>query len=230
MEKIYGFKESDVLGFAEYINANPQMPLSKLFSEYALICNKAQGTVRNLYYAIARLSVSDKDFCKRVLNGKSLSVSKNQEFSKVDEKWLVDSILEYKNKGLSVRSAVYKLANNDAKLALRYQNKFRNLCKSNADILKNYNNKLITDNQSKINNELKISKIPDTLMLKLKKEIDGLLERVSSKVRRENIALKKRISFLEAENIKLTNMLLLGERPIKVSSYFSKREGEKLFS
>ncbi len=231
MQKIYGFKESDVSGLAEFIVNNKNLPLSRLFKEYSVLSGKAQGTVRNLYYAIARLSVSDKEFCDKYLGGEELTVSKNQEFSKDNEKWLVEQILECKSKGLSVRSAVYKLANNDAKLALRYQNKFRNLCKNNSELMEktsaNQRSCEKIENSELINQ--RISKIPQTLIAKLKREIDGLIEQISDKARRENIQLKKRIGFLEAENLKLTNILLLGERDVKVSSYFTKGN-KQLFS
>jgi capsular polysaccharide biosynthesis protein len=51
-------------------------------------------------------------------------------FTKEEEKELIKQILTLKSQGVSVRRAVYQLANNDVKKALRYQNKYRNALKN----------------------------------------------------------------------------------------------------
>jgi hypothetical protein len=130
MEKIYGYKEKDVLGLAQFIKNRGNASLSSVFEKYGLASGKAKGTVRNLYYALAKVSRQDDEFCKKYLNGKSLSVNQIVEFSSDEEQSLIDSILLERAQGKSVRSIIMNMANGDSRLALRYQNKYRNALKN----------------------------------------------------------------------------------------------------
>ena len=55
---------------------------------------------------------------------------------------------------------------------------------------------------------------------KLKNEIDNLVLKISSKIRKENQFLKERIAVLESENLKLSSMLYGNVRPIDTKKYF----------
>ena len=81
MEKIYGYKEKDVLGLAEFIKNRGNASLSSVFEKYGLASGKAKGTVRNLYYALAKFSSENQEFCDKYLDGKPLKVSKIIEFN-----------------------------------------------------------------------------------------------------------------------------------------------------
>ncbi len=135
MEKIYGYKEKDVKGLAEFIKSRKNGTLSGAFSEYAIKAGKAQGTVRNLYYAVAKKSIVDDEFCQKYLDGKPLSVSKIESFDENEERKLVSDILKEKLKGRSVRSVILEMAEGDYKKALRYQNKFRNATRANPELI-----------------------------------------------------------------------------------------------
>ena len=74
MEKIYGYKESDMTELAEFLRGRKNETLTKTFEAFAQSSGKAKGTVRNLYYALAKLSASDKRFCDEHLGGKALKV------------------------------------------------------------------------------------------------------------------------------------------------------------
>ena len=80
MEKIYGYKQDDVELLAEYLKNRRGGSLSKAFSEYGALHNKAKGTVRNLYYALAKKSVEDEQFCNKYFDGVPIKVSKIVEF------------------------------------------------------------------------------------------------------------------------------------------------------
>ena len=89
MNKIYGYKEKDVVGLAQFLLERDKGSLSSKFNEYAMLSGKAKGTVRNLYYALAKKSKEDKDFCNKILNGKQLNVGKIVEFSESEEKQFI---------------------------------------------------------------------------------------------------------------------------------------------
>ena len=135
MEKIYGYKEKDVIQLAKFINGRKDKTLTKTFNEFAVEHGKSKGTVRNLYYAIAKLSNKDQEFCDKYLNGQPIFVSEVENFSKEQEMELVKKVLLLKHQGKSVRNAINLLANGDAKLALRYQNKYRNFIKTKREEL-----------------------------------------------------------------------------------------------
>ena len=222
MEKMYGFKEKDVLSFIEYINNNKGLPLSQIFSEYALINGKAKGTIRNLYYALAKQSAVDSEFCNKYLNGKPLSVGQIIQFDAKQEKELIKSILLARQKGRSVRSEIMLLANSDAKLALRYQNKYRNAIKNKPELI----NQIVLEINKENNANTDIVGAPIKSIVskeqfeKLKNQIDSLVLRISSSLRKENACLKERIKILEGENLKLMSLLYGTNKPNNTEKYF----------
>lgn len=216
MGKIYGYKEKDVIGLAEFLKNRGGESLSSTFTKYALINGKAKGTIRNLYYALAKRSNVDKEFCDKYLNGKPIAINSIVEFDALEERELVKTILAQRQEGKSVRSVILDLAKGDAKVALRYQNKFRNLVKTKpnliADILGEINaggkEKSVEERQKTL-----VSPITEHQFNRLKAEIDALISRISAKLKRENQYLKERIGFLENENLKLSALLYGKEKP-----------------
>ena len=108
-----------------------------------------------------------------------------------------------KLRGKSVRSSVISLAGGDAKKALRFQNKFRSALKNKPDLVGGILKKLQLQNADAQTKQESFS-VSEIQMLRLKKEINGLVEKISAKIRRENRFLKERVERLEAENAKLS--------------------------
>ena len=221
MEKIYGYKEKDVIQLAKFINGRKDKTLTKAFNEFAVEHGKSKGTVRNLYYALAKLSNKDQEFCDKYLNGQPIFVSEVENFSKEQEKELVKKVLLLKHQGKSVRNAINLLANGDAKLALRYQNKYRNFIKTKREELNLLIEEIKKENGVTIELEtIKTQEYFNEFQLKrLKAEINGLVSRISQDLQKENQMLKERINFLQSENLKLNRLLYGTNTPIE---YFSK--------
>ena len=223
MEKIYGYKEKDVVGLAEFLKNKGALNLSETFIEYGKENGKAKGTVRNLYYALAKKSNTDKDFCQKYFDGKPLKVSKIVEFNKDEEKELIKKILLKKEEGMSVRSAIMELSDGDAKKALRYQNKFRNALKHNPKLIAEIVMELKEEGHSVSMGKAgagAINLITETQFKRLKTEINGMVGRIAESVRKENEYLKNRVGILERENLKLCNLLYGSEKPDSTFEYF----------
>ena len=201
MYKVYGFKQEDVKDLAIFIKSGRYPTLSKAFTEYAKLHNKSAGTVRNLYYALTKVCVNDKEFCEEFLGGKPISVNKIKEFTKEEEIALIKSVLQGLKMGDSVRKTLNAVANNDAKEALRLQNKYRSLVKNKPELIKNIAKETGFSGFALKNERERL--IPKPAEQKLKREIDGLIERISAKLKAENCKLKERIIRLENENQRL---------------------------
>lgn len=210
MDKIYGYKQKDVLALAEFLMQQKDTSLSSVFEEFGAIHGKAKGTVRNLYYALAKKSIEDKEFCQKYLNGKAIKIAKSKGFDENEEKQLIKTILERKTGGNSVRSIIMQMAGGDAKTALRYQNKFRNALKHKPELVTEIAMQIQgqgMDVKFKLKPKTSQSVISEQQFDKLKFEIDGLVQRISSKIQKENQYLKQRIGVLESENLKLIALL-----------------------
>lgn len=228
MNKIYGYKQNDVIALAEFIKKWDERPLSVMFREFGALYKKAQGTVRNLYYALAKLSREDQDFCDRYLDGKPLLVYKPEWFTDEEEKELIKRVLLGKREGRSARSVILQLSSGDARLALRLQNKFRNAIKQKPRLVAQVVSQLkeqgqeIKENLFREQTEL----ISQKQLERLKSEINGLVYRISEKVKRENSKLKERIGYLERENLRLSTMLYEHGKAARASRFF-KMKGEE---
>ncbi len=224
MNKLYGYKDKEVLEFIEFLKSEKPVNRKKAFNDFALKKGKSAGTVRNMYYALAKKSREDQDFREDFLGGKAISVGKIEKFSIEEEKELVKKVLDKRSAGLSVRRAIIDLANGNDKLCLRYQNKFRNLLKTNPDLVK----KEATANRYvksvEINNSA-TAVVPEVLLIRLKREINFLAERLSENLRAENAKLKDKIILLELENLKLKGEL---QKNDSTKAYFKSRENSEL--
>ena len=228
MDKIYGYKEEDVIGLAKFLSLTKEKNLTNAFKEYASSVNKAPGTVRNLYYALARKSNQSQEFCDKYLNGKKIEVHKIVEFEDDEEIKLIKRVLVSKSEGRSVRSAIMEMAKGDGKLALRYQNKFRNAMKNKRSLILKLSEELCLSSPIKENNGENITSIvSDNQFNKLKAEINGLVGRISVKIRRENQYLKQRIATLERENLKLCNLLYGSIKPTDARRFFDKKDEQE---
>lgn len=195
MKSLYGFKTSDVVGLIQMLRENKGEKLSNIFTMYAKKNNKAMGTVRNLYYAIAKLSNEDEEFCKKYLNEQKLQVEKKQEFSCQNEYDLIRQILLMKSQGKSVRKAVFEMSNGEQKLALRYQNKYRTLLKSNPKLVEQIAKNIERENPNIKPLFPKKEEFNEFQIKRVKKEIDCLLERTFLELKKENMMLKNKLEF-----------------------------------
>lgn len=227
MQKIYGYREEDVKGLITYINEMQGKSLTGIFTEYARATGKASGTVRNLYYAIVKRSNEDQAFRNKYLQGKRLVVVKKQAFKDYEEKELAKNILREKAKGKSVRKAIKELALGDEKTALRYQNKYRLMLKKSPEKINEIALEL-KDEGVFIEPIKTIKGVSDFTYLRLKKEIDKLVESIALKTKKENEYLRNKISILESENQRLSSILYGDkERVSRTSEYFIKTNAQK---
>ena len=203
MQKIYGYKEKDVKGLAEFITGRKRGALTEAFGEYAEMTGKARGTVRNMYYALAKLSAKDKAFCDEYLGGKPLEVEKIVTFGAEEEKELITSVVK-------------EITGGDAKKSLRFQNKYRGIMKNKPELIESVRKELAAQGELPLRTYDKrafkvVSRgtgaLPETQLRRLKAEINGLMMRVAAGIRKENAVLKDKLAALEIENLRLKNTL-----------------------
>ena len=223
MDKIYGYKQKDIIGLAEVLMQNKGDSLSSLFEKFAVLSGKAKGTVRNLYYALAKKSNEDNVFCQKYLGGTPIKINKSIEFNQKEERELVKAIIKSKADGSSVRSIIMQMAGGDAQKALRYQNKYRNVIKHKPqmalEIAKEVNGDY-TNLDFCLEKRQKSPLISNEQFDKLKMEIDGLVQKISSKIKKENEYLKQRVGILENQNQKLIALLYGGDNAIDAKRFF----------
>ena len=228
MDKIYGFKQKDIEQLIERLENRKGRPLSRVFEEFANETGKSKGTVRNMYYALARKSREDENFTEKYLGGKPITVQKISEFAESEERELVKRVLLGRKEGKSARRIIRELADGDEKKALRFQNKYRNVLKRNQPLLGELSEEIraesgVSPETIGIRSNTKI--VSDVMLRRLQNEINALIERISGKLKRENACLRSRLGELEVENMRLRN-ILYGEG--KAARYFTKNEEEKL--
>lgn len=216
MSKIYGYKDSDATKFLEYLKNNKTKSLTQIFEGFAKQQNKAKGTIRNLYYAIAKKSAEDEKFCMDYLDGKALSVNKITEFTDSEEKDLLKKVLIGRSQGRSVRSVINDLANGDMKTALRYQNKFRTLVKGNPTLISSVTNEIRKEvgfEFSPAPKKVYKEKFSNVQYQKLKDGIDALIEKLTLNLKKELEYYKEKLKRTEDENYKL-KAILYGEKNV----------------
>ena len=208
MKDIYGYKDNDLLGLANYLRENNKHNLSECFGNYALKIGKAKGTVRNMYYALVRACEENPALKNKYLLGLDLTTEKFVEFSEQETEELVRKVLKGVIDGRSVRNTIIELSKGDLKLALRYQNKYRSVVKKSPQLV----GKLLEElrGSKPLSNDAPHVKIrvPDSEMYRLRKEIDNLVNKISYKTKKENEMLKERIRLLEIENTHLNALLV----------------------
>lgn len=228
MDKIYGFKQDDVKKFIKYLDRRNGQPLTQVFSDYAKSYGKSKGTVRNMYYAVARKSREDKDFSDKYLGGRQISVQKVAEFNANEERSLIKSVLEGKKTGKSVRSVINEMACGDKKLALRYQNKYRNALKSKQTLIAEVAEEISVKTGE--NTPYEATAATQEIQIKrLQNEINGLLERLTGKLKKENEYLRIRLNKVEIENLRLRKALY-GDDSGKTVEYFKKQTDKTVLS
>ena len=228
MDKLYGYKEKDVVNLIKFIDEKKGKPLTTIFAEYGEKNKKTKGTVRNLYYAIAKVSNKDQEFCDKYLSGKAIEACEIQKFSATQEKELIKKVLIALGKGQSVRNTVLTLANGDCKLALRYQNKYRNALKKSRKEVEEILCELKNEGIATKNPYCKRTAINDFQLIRLKQEIDQMVKRIAQEEKEKNAELEQKICALELENFRLLCKIKESETATKsVANYFLPLSFEK---
>ncbi len=211
MEKIYGFKDEDLMGLSKFLKEEKYTSLKDAFIKFSVCSGKAEGTVRNMYYALAKKSSVDETLCSKYCDGKPIRVKKNVYFNEDEERKIVHNVLLGIKEGKSARSVINEMANGDIKTALRIQNKFRNSVKNRTRIALEEAEKIEIEYPKTSENKNYKNDLSELQIKRLKDEINGLVTRISEKTKRENEFLKARLRALELENNRL-NFMLYGNK------------------
>ncbi len=127
--RIYSkWKDEEVIKLFKFIEEGKKdnIPLIKLFADYATMTNRKPNSVRNYYYIeLDALQEDEKRRNRLGIDIKKHEKNDQKEFSLQETKDLVKNILQKNAKGISVRKACLELAGGDISLMVRYQNKFR---------------------------------------------------------------------------------------------------------
>ena len=106
--------------------------LRKAFALHAKKYSRAEGSVRNYYYKEVSRFEKDKGRAKRLcINLENHEKAKFEYFSQEEESEFYNKIKAMVADGMSVRKACLTLAEGNGEKMLRYQNKYRALCKKN---------------------------------------------------------------------------------------------------
>ncbi len=168
MEKIYGYNKDVLEKLNRYVEKHNGEKKVDIFNAFAKRYKRKSGSVRNMYYALAKQK------------GFENSVRKIIAFDKGAEDKIISHVLIAKSKGVSVRKALIELANGDMKLYLRFQNKYRAILKKDKKRIDDA--LLMLKATGKINEEYWATeevkkRISPVVFDKLSKEIENLLLR-----------------------------------------------------
>lgn len=203
MNIIYGFDDELMIKLIDFVKEKNNIPLTTVFREFALKTGKSSGTIRNLYYAIAKKAEADSNFKNTYLTGVKLSTNKIKKFTLNEERELIKNIMLERAKTRSTRSAVFSLSNGNSKQALRFQNKFRSALKNNRALIDDVSEEIRRENGVVIAPLNKVNQVTELNIEKVRYEINKLVERISDGVKKENKELKKQLAELREENEKL---------------------------
>lgn len=173
-------KDSKVKGYS----------LTKVFSDFAKESKRASGSVRNYYYELIK---EQEDLAQGLVANKILP------FTKCQTAKLISDILTMASNGKSVRKCIKELTSSE-KEALRVQNKYRNVIKHEKEFVKEIMFGLDKKGIEHLDPYKKQREKKGFMYNRLKKEIDGLLERLECKEKLLNKELMQKIEILEQEN------------------------------
>lgn len=165
-------------------------PLVGVFKKFAKDNERSFGSVRNFYYGFLSKARGGNERCCRYVKGYDLTVSKPERFTVGETKNLIDKVVSGKRENKSLRSIMYELGGGDDKLMLRYQNKYRNLLKTEPNAF---------SEQRERTSFVRKKRDFQTL----REEIGEMVEGATSKIVADNLALTKRVAELQTENATL---------------------------
>jgi hypothetical protein len=199
MSKINGYTEEEAKTLVEFIKDGKSKgkTLTYLFEAYGIERGRAKGSVRNYYYTLMKNADEDERIVK-MLDGSSLSVEKIREFTDEETDEALRSILAEKSKGLSVRRAIFNLAQGDDKLMLRLQNKYRNTLKKEPERIAKIAVQMGLTEEADALRERSVRKSPTLLQRRLENEINALYDRLAKSLKEENSRLRAELERLRA--------------------------------
>ena len=173
--------------------------LSKVFTLLASELNCSVGSVRNYYYSQAKLFKMMPALAAEM--GIEQAITRARPFVTFDpeeaEAILVNALIN-KAKGKSVRATITEMAGGDKKIALRYQNKYRNMLKKQPERIEETAKNMGLENVVVQKNGQGRGK--DFLERRLEKEINELYDRLALSLKNENERLKETLRQLNEEN------------------------------
>lgn len=204
MKKIMGFNEKEIKSLLSAVEEGQKNneKIGDVFEKFGKKRNRAKGSVRNFYYNFLKKTKNNQQLSGRFSTCKTLKVSPIVRFEPENEKWLLKCVLMGLANKQSVRKTIFELACGDEKLALRYQNKYRNLVEKNRELVAN-----VKEDLEKEGIVLKEKAIPDNMIKQLESGINQLVDNISKSIRKENEGLKSRVRELLKENNELKSRL-----------------------
>lgn len=182
--------------------------LLQVFEEIASKYSLKAGSVRNVYY-------------KRLKDGKGvdgLTAKQVKPFSKEEQKDMLKRVLIARRNTSSMRGAFLEVAQGDEKLAMRYQNKYCNMLKKERSAVMR---EILSQKRFfGYSYNPYLSKNVKSERLKLKKEIDELIKRITEKCAEENALLKKKLAVYE----KLVGVEQISGGEKSARDFFSKNQ------
>lgn len=107
------------------------LPLKQVFEQIASQTGRRPNSIRNYYYAQARLREDGTHRAARFV-----------PFTEPEVEQLVENVLRGRAKGQSVRACLQELSGGDHSLMLRYQNKYRSVLKNRPELISSTAEKL----------------------------------------------------------------------------------------
>ena len=188
MKKINQAKTKEIIRLANVAKEEGKS-LSKVFSEFALNYGYAEGSVRNHYYKVVKNTQKGSNLYKKLGLSDRLIPVFIKEFTLAEEKELLYLIAKGVAMGKSVRKTILEMSLGSEKLALRYQNKFRNLLKEKPPLIACAVDRVEREFGVKVCFK-KRGKSPERK--KLEVEINKMLNSILSGISEENRKLKNR--------------------------------------
>ncbi|MCQ2399057.1 MAG: hypothetical protein MJ072_00955 [Clostridia bacterium] len=204
MNVIYGYDEELMIKLISFIRENDGENLTSLFKKFGAENGRSAGSVRNLYYAVAKRAREDVGFCEKYLGGKPFDTAKIDRFTPDGERELLKMILLEKARSRSTRSAVMKLSGGDGKTALRFQNKYRSTMKRNGGLFRDIGEEIERETGLSFATVRAVNPTTEYNIKRTKDEINKLVDKIAEKVRKENADLKLQVAKLTEENERLS--------------------------
>ena len=132
--KILGWSIQNIKDLIAMAKGRGESSLLDVFNKYALISGRKPYSVRNFYYKLCELYENNAEI-RQVLNKNGIKLNVDSfHFTNAETERLMWAVLDNTDRK-SVRQKCLELANGDMKLMIRYQNKYRNTLKNDAELV-----------------------------------------------------------------------------------------------
>lgn len=143
--KILGWDIEEIKELMQTIASKQGRSLVKCFKYFAIKTNRQTYSVRNFYYRLLEVANKDKNIAEILVQNGITNSIKTNHFTDEETAKLLRAILR-NDKKMSVRKACFELADGDANLMMRYQNKYRNALKTQPELIKKISQELQSQN------------------------------------------------------------------------------------